>query len=148
MCGGVEYQWAGKKRKTYFPMIHAQIPILMRSGKLKLFEWGRREREQGDLPATGWARIDSIQDGKWDRFDHQQARIIVDQYMEKDRDRNSHWFKLGPGQYIQGLLVRSGDEQRVYVVTEPPPAHLATIHDRWPRIRFDPRFKEIPFRAL
>lgn len=147
MCGGVEYPWDGKQRKTYFPMAYAQLPILMRSGNIRLFEWGRREREPGALPATGWARMDSIQDGKWDRFEHRTVRIIVDRYMEKDRDRNSHWFKLELGYYIQGLMCQKGDERRVYIVTEQPPTSKAHIHDRWPRIKFDPRRSYLRLRV-
>lgn len=113
----------------------------MRSGNTKLFEWGRREKEDGHLPATGWARMDSIQDGKWARYHPRPVRIIVDRYMEKDNDRNSHWFKLEPGYYIEGLLTQVGDERRVYVITEPPPAYLAEIRNRWPRIKYDPALK-------
>lgn len=53
--------------------------------------------------------------------------------MEKDTESNSHWFELPSGQWIQGLVARSGNEQRVYVVTITPTMEDA-VHDRWPRI--------------
>lgn len=139
MCGGVRYEHEGKLRTTYFPMAHAQLPILTENGEIQLMEWGRREKEEGHLPKTGWARLDSIQDGKWSRYSPAPVRILVKEYMEKDAQRQSHWYPLRPGEYIQGLQARLGEEARVYVVTVPAPTAYEGIHDRWPRVRFDPR---------
>jgi hypothetical protein len=54
--------------------------------------------------------------------------------MEKDFDGNSHWYDLNKGQFIQGLIARDNNEQRVYVVTIEPELEDANIHNRWPRI--------------
>ncbi len=51
--------------------------------------------------------------------------------MERDLDKNPHWIELKEGQFIAGLLVSSGDEVRVYVITVPPPE---LKFKRWPMI--------------
>jgi putative SOS response-associated peptidase YedK len=136
MCGGVSYQREGEMRKVYFPQNDACLPVLLKGGEgaEALLPWGRREWESGRLPATGWARLESIQAGKWDRYRPVPVQIPVEQFMEKDREGEAHWFSLEPGQVIQGALARVDDEQRVYVVTLTPEGALAAIHDRWPRI--------------
>lgn len=53
--------------------------------------------------------------------------------MEKDIESNSHWYDLTKGKFIQGLVVRDGGEQRVYVVTVEPEMAVA-VHNRWPRV--------------
>jgi len=53
--------------------------------------------------------------------------------MEKDIEGTSHWFYITHSQFIQGLVAKSGDNLRLYVVT----VHLKmdnAVHDRWPRI--------------
>ena len=68
--------------------------------------------------------------------------IVVDAFMEKDEQKKSHWYPMTKGQYIQGLLSREGDEQRVYVVTIAPtePDQL-DVHNRWPRIVLSPSYE-------
>ena len=54
--------------------------------------------------------------------------------MEKDHNKDSHWFDMEPGTFIQGWYVRNNEEARVYVVTVEPDVLKRQIHDRWPRI--------------
>jgi len=54
--------------------------------------------------------------------------------MEKDHNKDSHWFTLEEGQFIQGLVAHYNNEQRIYVVTVEPDPLTKQIHDRWPRI--------------
>lgn len=126
-------------RKVYFPQPDAQLPIKLKTcyggdPATRTFTWGRREKEAGHLPVTGWARLDSIKAGKWDQYHPILVKIRVDQLMEKDSQGNRHWFGMNPGTFIQGALVSWDDEQRVYVVTVIPEGELARIHDRWPRV--------------
>ncbi|MHB8655829.1 MAG: hypothetical protein ACYDA9_18350 [Terriglobia bacterium] len=44
--------------------------------------WGRCQEESGELPAGGWARLDSIKAGKWDRFIPKPVRLDVEEFME------------------------------------------------------------------
>lgn len=133
MCGGVQYIYQGEKKRVYFPNPNAHLPVRLKNGEINYLPWGRRKQQLGCLPMGGWARHDSIQHGVWDKWFPKPVKIIVDQFMEKDMESKSHWFELAKGQWIQGLLARSGSEQRVYVVTIVPVMEDA-VHDRWPRV--------------
>ena len=132
MCGGVEYSHQGETHKVFFPNPYAQLPVLKKTGESELVYWGRRKEQQGLLPQGGWARLESIDKGIWEKWSPTPVKIIVDRFMEKDKERVSHWFNLEREECIQGLLARREDELRVYVVTIEPEADA--IHNRWPRI--------------
>jgi hypothetical protein len=151
MCGGVKYRHGDRTVTTYFPNPGAALPVLRRDGKHELLPWGRREEhdrrdaggratpgavaEEGVLPPGGWARLDSIKSGKWERYEPVPVRLDVESFMEKDRAGTSHWYRLETGQWIQGLIATRGEEQRVYVVTIVPTEETQrAIHNRWPRI--------------
>ena len=131
MCGGVEYTHEDKKIRVYFPNPKAHLPVRTRNGSIQLVPWGRRKNQIGQLPVGGWARLESIEKGIWDHWFPKPVKIMIDQFMEKDIENNSHWFELTKGQCIQGLLARSEQETRVYVVTIVPEMPDA-VHERWP----------------
>ena len=132
MCGGVQYNHAGEVKKIYFPNPYAQLPVMKKDGELALVAWGRRKQQHGGLPQGGWARQEPIDKAIWQKWSPTPVKIIVDRFMEKDKERVSHWFELKEGEWIQGLVAHKDDETRVYVVTiEPEPG---AIHDRWPKI--------------
>ncbi len=106
----------------------------MKDGNISLLPWGRRKEQEGKLPLGGWARLDSINAGKWEYVQPTPVKIAVDGFMEKDHNKDSHWFDLEEGQYIQGLVAHYNDEKRVYVVTVDPDPLTRQIHDRWPRL--------------
>lgn len=133
MCGGVYYQGEEGLERCYFSNPGARLPILMRDGRIALLPWGRRQRQQGQLPMGGWASLKSIQGGYWDRWFPVPVKCPVQSFMEKDITGNSQWFDLTAGQYVQGLVARSGPEQRVYVVTLEPERE-DTMFERWPRV--------------
>lgn len=134
MCGGVRYTIKKETLRVYFPNPRAQLPILMRDGNVSLLPWGRRKEQKGNLPLGGWARLDSINAGKWEYTQPTPVKIAVDAFMEKDHHKDSHWFNLEDGQFIQGLIAHYNDEKRIYVVTVEPDSLTRQIHDRWPRI--------------
>ncbi|MOA39023.1 hypothetical protein D3C78_1607690 [compost metagenome] len=82
MCGGVEvagrYTESGKPVRVYFPNPKAALPVLQADGSVEWLPWGRRQEQEGHLPATGWARMDSISAGKWARFHPQDVRIVAE----------------------------------------------------------------------
>lgn len=133
MCGGVYYIHEGKDNRVYFPNPKALLPVITKDKKIELVPWGRRKEQAGNLPKGGWARLDSIYAGRWDKWFPVPIKIPVKQFMEKDIQGNSHWFDITKGQFIQGLIARDKHEQRVYVVTITPEFEDA-IHERWPRI--------------
>ena len=133
MCGGVYYQYEGNLIRVYFPNPKATLPVQMKDGKVILLPWGRRKEQQGVLPMGGWARLDSIYAGRWDRFFPKPVKCPIQSFMEKDIEGQSHWYDLTAGQYIQGLVAREGSEQRLYIVTITPEREDA-VHERWPRV--------------
>ena len=133
MCGGVYYTTQNQDTRVYFPNPKALLPVKTRAGSITTLAWGRRREQTGTLPLGGWARLDSIYAGRWDRWFPVAVKIPVKSFMEKDLEGHSHWFDLTRGQWIQGLVARHQQERRVYVVTIEPELPEA-VHDRWPRI--------------
>lgn len=133
MCGGVYFSVQGEDTRVYFPNPKARLPVRRKDGSLALLPWGRRNGEGGELPLGGWARLESIRAGRWDRWFPVPVKLPVKSFMEKDIEENSHWYDLTRGKYIQGLVARLGGERRVYVVTIEPQMAEAN-HPRWPRI--------------
>ena len=134
MCGGVEFTHRGRDYRLYFPNPRAVLPVRQRNGEVCLLPWGRRSNQVGKLPRGGWARLDSIYAGRWDRFFPVPVKIPLIRFMEKNVDGESRWYDLPKGQWVQGLVAREQREQRVYIVTIEPEIENAD-HDRWPRIR-------------
>lgn len=135
MCGGVKYRHQGRIVAAYFPNPQAALPVLRRDGGYELLPWGRRQEQPGELPPGGWARLDSIKQGRWERYDPKPVRLAVEEFMEKDRSGHAHWYRLAAGEWLQGLVATRGPEQRVYVVTlAPTDALQRAIHARWPRV--------------
>jgi hypothetical protein len=133
MCGGVYYTHLNQDFRVYFPNPKAVLPVKTRSGAVELLPWGRRKEQKGALPLGGWARLDSIYTGRWDRWFPVPVKLPIKQFMEKDLEGHTHWYDLTRGQWIQGLVARINHEQRVYVVTVEPELADA-VHDRWPRL--------------
>lgn len=133
MCGGVYYTHLNQDFRVYFPNPNAVLPVKTRSGAVELLPWGRRKEQKGALPLGGWARLDSIYTGRWDRWFPVPVKLPIKQFMEKDLEGHTHWYDLTRGQWIQGLVARINHEQRVYVVTVEPELADA-VHDRWPRL--------------
>ncbi len=133
MCGGVFYMHKSEENRFYFPNPKAVLPVKNKQGEIQLIPWGRRKNQQGALPLGGWARLDSIYAGRWDRYFPVPVKLPISQFMEKDVEGTSHWFDITKGKWIQGLIARDNHEQRVYVVTVEPEIEDA-VHERWPRI--------------
>jgi hypothetical protein len=133
MCGGVYYTIEGQDIRVYFPNPKATLPVKMKKNRIELLPWGRRKDQAGILPLGGWARLDSIYAGRWDKWFPKPVKLPVKSFMEKDLEGHSHWFDLTKGQCIQGLIARDKHEQRLYVVTVTPELEDA-VHNRWPRI--------------
>ena len=62
MCD-VNFEYQGEVLKSFFPNPFAQLPLLKRDRGIELVSWGRREEQDGKLPVTGWAGLDSIHSG-------------------------------------------------------------------------------------
>lgn len=133
MCGGVYYQALGTELRVYFPNPKACLPVKTKRGEVVLLPWGRRPAQAGVLPLGGWARLESLYAGHWDRWFPVPVKLPIHSFMEKDIEGQARWYDITAGKWVQGLVAREGKEQRVYVVTIEP--HMSdAVHERWPRI--------------
>jgi hypothetical protein len=134
MCDGVYFEYQGNVLRQYFPNPKAVLPVQKKDGSIILLPWGRRQSQMGNLPMGGWARLDSIYGGRWDKFFPKPLKIPILSFMEKDFEGHPHWYDLNKGQYLQGLLARDNNEQRIYVVTIESELEDSLIHSRWVRV--------------
>ena len=130
MCGGVGYKTRNipesELKKYYSPELlkhfkqtgriesffwqtKAVLPVKGRK-KVQLVIWGNKDTDI-KLPKTGWARQESLDEGKWDYLHPQPVDIAVDSGYEKKT-----WFELPQG--TKGVVVKRGEEERVYMITK------------------------------
>lgn len=79
-------------------------------GKISLFDWGNRDKK-APFPVTGWAKKESIEQGRWNWLNPKPVKIPVEKGYEK-----KVWFDLPEG--TDGLLVEKEGDKRVYMITE------------------------------
>ena len=133
MCGAVHYTINGQDLQVRFTNPKARLPVITQSGRPCLLAWGRRQAQTGQLPLGGWARLDGIYAGRWDRWFPVPVKIPANGFMERDIEGRDRWHNLTRGQWIQGLVARDHYERRIYVVTLEPELTDAA-YERWPRI--------------
>ena len=133
MCDGVYYSLDGEDARVYFSSPGATLPARTRNGGIRMLAWGRRNAQVGQLPLGGWAHLDAIYTGRWDRWFPKPVQIPIRGFMERDLEDRRRWYELTRGQWVQGLIARCQHERRIYIVTLTPVLPDA-IHHRWPRI--------------
>lgn len=136
MCVAVCYSENSKTIITHFPQAKATLPIKTKLQTIQPVIWGRRMEEAGRFPMGGWASLESIKQGKWDRFFPKSVKIPIKKFMEQDIEGRSLWFDVTGGNWLQGLLLENEAEQRVYIVTITPELP-GSPYPRWPRILCD-----------
>jgi putative SOS response-associated peptidase YedK len=92
----------------------------------RLMMWGNRDKD-APFPNTGWARAESIEEGKWRYLKPKPALIPVSYGVEKGK-----WFEIENG--IAGLVVQKDGEERVYMLTREANDEFLdhTHHERMP----------------
>lgn len=133
MPESVMYHYQGKIITAHFARPKALLPVRLHTGEIKLVTWGRRQQENSEMPLGGWARLNSIYDGKWGQYLPKPVRLPIYKFMKTDFEGRVHWYDVVKGQWLQGLLAHVDNEYRVYIVTIVPEL-LDIGHDRWPRI--------------
>ena len=130
MCGGIGFKIKNipdkELKKYYSPAMVARfkaegrvesffwqrvavLPVETEEGiQLKL--WGNKD-EEVKLPKTGWAREESMKNGKWDWLKQELVNIPADSGYEKKT-----WFDMPGG--TKGIIVEKNNDERVYMITK------------------------------
>lgn len=113
------------KIESFFWQKNAVLPVKGKTG-VQLILWGNKDKDI-KLPKTGWAREESLKDGKWDYLHPEMVDIPIDDGYEKKTK-----FNLPNG--TKGIVVQKGESGRVYMVTKEasPEYQKETGHNREP----------------
>lgn len=139
-----EFERTGQVRSLYWQRGEPVLPVLTEDAEeddpegLVLLRWGNRDKA-APFPQTGWARIDSIEAGRWSHLRPKPVVIPVSYGVEKGK-----WFPIESG--IMGVLVERKGEERVYMLTDQAtPEFLdVTKHERMPVLQGQSRFNWLP----
>jgi hypothetical protein len=93
---------------------------------VKLYPWGNRDRLL-KMPRTGWTKVESLQDGRWDWLVPKIVRVPSFMGYEKRK-----WFKTPNG--LKAVKVRHHNTTRVHMLTRKASRLFSgyTGHDRMP----------------
>lgn len=136
MPEAVVYLHQGKSYTLSFTNSKAALPVKAKNDEIKVVTWGRREKENSEMPLGGWARLTDINNEKtnrWNMYTPKSVQIPILKFMEKDFEGNPCWYEVTKGKCLQGLIARHENEYRVYIVTIEP-EDLMCCHYRWPHI--------------
>src|SRR3990167_7131229 len=103
------------------------LPI-RQGNAIRFMDWGNRDKNLS-LPHTGWARLESLLEKKWDHLKPKIVLIPAQRGCEK-----KVWFDLTAD--IKAVLVQKNGVERVYMITEAttPEYKELTKHERMPRL--------------
>jgi signal peptidase I len=136
MCGGLIFKTKGTEEiiTVYFPRPYATIYGINNDYEFIKAYWGKRDEsefESIEVPKTGWAKIESLAKGYWDKYNYTNVFIPAYKYMEKDKNGHSLWFDLKEEEFIRGILIIKENINFIYVVTVPSEGDFKKIHNRW-----------------
>jgi hypothetical protein len=133
MPDAVVFRYQNKVHTIYFSQSKAVLPVKLKNGEVKLVSWGRRLRENSEMPLGGWAMHEFLHEDQWNYFLPKPVKLPIEKFMQIDYEGKIHWYEVTKGQWIQGVFLREGNECRVYIVTVIP-NRLDVYYNRWPRI--------------
>ncbi len=97
------------KAQSFFWYKDAVLPVKGENGvQLKL--WGNKD-DDIRLPKTGWAKEESLKEGKWDYLQPEMVDLMIEAGYEK-----KVWFDMPNG--AKGIVVTKNGQERVYMITE------------------------------
>src|SRR4051794_661079 len=88
-----EFEQSGQVKSLYWQRGEPVLPVLApvedekEEERVEIMRWGNRDKAD-PFPQTGWARVDSIESGKWAHLRPKPATIPVTYGVEKGK-----WFK-------------------------------------------------------
>ena len=104
----------------------------------ELLLWGNRNKDI-PLPQTGWARLNSVAEGKWTYLKPQSVLIPVTYGVEKGK-----WFRIDNG--IKGMAVQRDGHRHVYMLTQDADEEYESVtkHERMPALEHQTEFLWLP----
>lgn len=148
MCGGLIFKTNKNEQfiTAYFPRPYTKIYGVNRELKIIEAYWGKRDEiefKDINMPKTGWARIESLEKGFWNKFEYTKVLIPAYKYMEKDKTGHSHWFMLNENEFIEAILIVKENLNFIYIVTVPSTEEYSKIHNRWVSVVYLDNYKKI-----
>lgn len=118
-----------EKKGQFESFFWSRQPVLPieENGNIELKHWGNRDKNL-NLPQTGWAKSESIDQGKWAHLKPKMVKIPFDKGYEK-----GVWFET-KGKCFKGVLISKDKNERVYMITKPADNEYEklTKHNRQP----------------
>ena len=134
MCQAVTFQLASShKGKVCFTQAAACLPIQTRSGKVRWIAWGRRLQESGELPYGGTLLRHMLTESPCQELFPRPVKILLTGFFLRDLEDRMRYYPLVKNQLLQGVLLASGQEARVYVLMTAL-ERSSLLHLQWPRI--------------
>ncbi len=133
MCRAIRFHFDEHTWEVRFTQTGAKLPVRLSNGEAGLQKWGKRPHEKCPLPVGGWARFAHVQAGRWDQYGYKKVLIPAREFMVQDVLGHEHWFKTTVGQYLRGVVVKSGNDSRLYVVIMDSPPDQGEF-EGWPRV--------------
>ena len=137
MCFALQVRLRGRVKTIAFLQKNNKLMVYHAAQQRSLI-WGRRPYEAGSLPLGGWCRDDLLAEGQLDCWFPQKALILIIAFGIRDVLGKVSWFKLSAGEFLQGIVLGEGDEQRVYLLITLT-KRLDNFFWHWPLIVKKPR---------
>lgn len=96
---------------SFFWNEKAVLPVIENNSKSALLSWGNKDPNL-KLPKTGWAKEESIEDGKWKYL--KPAEVIIPAVKGYEKGK---WFEV-KGKGIKGIVISKDDKKYIYMVTK------------------------------
>ena len=129
----VVFSAGGRTHSPRYCDAGACLPVRLRGGGIQVLPWGRRTEEAGRLPAGGWAALEAIHAGEWQRWQPLPVKVPVTVLYLADLHGDRLAVTPVMGQCLQGLVARIALERRVYLVALPPLESDVPL-PCWPRL--------------
>lgn len=130
MCSGIEHE----DQLHLWKDPDVRLPVLCRDGSVEWLLWGQRHGVPGDFVQGPCARLESVREGRWNRYAPRPVKIPLTRFMERDQRNRPCWVAVAPDQCLQGLIAHHGDDRRIYVVTVDAPPDSPHGQPRQPRL--------------
>ena len=126
----LKYSLANKQHYQQFNHQLVEIPLIDK-GKRQLLTWGRRERENLDLPVGPYILWSQLKNKQLDSFFPKKVLLPISHYCLSTHEAHRNWFQLVKDQYLLGIIARNAQQERIYIAVIIPQDNM-TPYPIWP----------------